>query len=118
MTVDGPLSAPLDYQAFATWEHTSRVSTTIARGETRALHLATLDVATFPYAQWRIQVSGEGRGATEVCALHASVVGGLADTQAPRLLLHVSVVSSPDPAGEIPMRVIALDPFGAELVTR
>ena len=63
-------------------------------------------------------LSAIGTGASDVLALHTSVIGGLPDTQAPRMLLHVSLTSRPDAAGEVPRRVIALDPFGAELVTR
>jgi hypothetical protein len=94
------------------------VSTHIARGETRALHLATLDTTSFPFAHWQVRVTADGRGASEVPAMHTSVIGGLPDTQAPRLLLHVTLVSVPDAVGELASRVVALDPFGAALLTR
>lgn len=117
MTIDGALSTPVDIGVFAAWEHTAAVRVRLARGETRTLHLASLDVASFPFAQWKIQVAAEGRGAWEVSALHTSVVGGLPDTQAPRLLLHVSLASTPDAADGAAQRVVALDPFGAAVLT-
>ena len=118
MNIDGALSAPVDHQVFAAWEHTEDVGARIVRGETRVLHLATLVVERFPYAQWRMRVTTEGRGISEVCAMHASMVGGLPDTQAPRLLLSVSLVSEPEASDGVPNRVVALDPFSASLVTR
>jgi hypothetical protein len=118
MAIDGALSTPLDREVFASWEHTSHVSTRITRGQTRVLHLATLDATSFPFAQWHVRVTSPGRGASDAAAMHTSVVGGLLDTQAPRMLLHVSLVSTPGAAGEVPSRTIALDPFSAELLPR
>jgi len=116
MTIDGALSTPLAYAVFAPWEHTAQVSTWLARGETRVLHVASLDTQAFPFAQWRLRVAAPGRGVSEVLAMHTSVVGSLPDTQAPRMLLHVSVVTSPQAASDVASRVVTLDPFGAAVL--
>jgi hypothetical protein len=114
LLIDGDLSGRLDHAVFATWEDTDRVKTSIARGQTRTLCLAELDLGTFPFAQWQLHVTSERGRPPALRAMHTSVIGGDPSAHAPTIFLDVSLLSRPDCGERARTRcTIALYPFDA-----
>src|SRR5688572_20815015 len=114
ITIQGALTAPLESGVFAKWEHNDRPWARIAKSQTRSIRLAQLDLANVPFAQWRLFLTAEGGDAFEIRSMHASVVGGCAEKQAPPMTLEVSVVSTPDSVRPVRPFAITLHPFSAE----
>jgi len=113
LIIDGPLSSRLNRLLFAQWEHTDGPQTSIPRGDTRTLRLAWLDLSSFPFAQWCVYTTAADDGAASLYAMHASVIGGAPDTQAPPIFLDVAILSTPE-SESLCACVIALQPFEAQ----
>jgi hypothetical protein len=111
VTIDGPLSSRPNGQLFAQWEQTDAPSMSLSRGATRTLRIARLDVSSFPFAQWCVPVTTD-EGTSVLYAMHASVIGGAPETQAPPLFLDVAIVDEEDQ--HLCGCTIVLHPFDAE----
>jgi len=114
LLIDGDLSGRLEHAVFATWEDTDRPKTSMAKGQTRTLCLAELDLSTFPFAQWQVHVTSEGGRPSALRAMHTSVIGGDPAAHAPTMFLEVSLLSTPDCGEGARTCTIALYPFDAQ----
>jgi membrane protein implicated in regulation of membrane protease activity len=114
VTIDGSLSRPPHGRAFATWTHTPAPKTLIARGRTRTLRLAQLDLSIFPFAQWQVYTVGDDTSPVVLRAMHTSVIGNAPDAHATPIFLDVSILSTPETREHVMGCTIALYPFAAE----
>jgi membrane protein implicated in regulation of membrane protease activity len=114
LIIDGSLSRAIDGRTFATWTHTPAPKTLIARGRTRTLRLAQLDLSIFPFAQWQVYAIGDDTSPVVLRAMHTSVIGNAPDAHATPIFLEVSILSTPDSRDHAQGCTIALYPFAAE----